>query len=99
MSNSLRKARCVVIAFNEDGNQIETCTVDRAALEQLRATSLVMPWSIEAHGGKLDDEFARKLGGASLLLLSTYQPALKPYIAVTQDRPDDEGDSRELESK
>ncbi|SAK79957.1 hypothetical protein AWB75_04903 [Caballeronia catudaia] len=80
------KPRCVVIAYNEDSNQIETCTVDREAIERLRTTSMTMPWSIDEHGGKLDDEFARKLGGASLLLLAVHQPALKPYITVTEDR-------------
>ncbi|AQG98477.1 hypothetical protein A9R05_06260 [Burkholderia sp. KK1] len=82
------KPRCVVIAYDEDNNQIETCTVDRAAIEHLRAASMVMPWSIAEHGGKLDDEFARKLGGASLLLLAIQQPALKSYIAVTKERED-----------
>lgn len=79
------KSRCVVIAYDEDNNQIETCTVDREAVESLRTASLVMPWPIADHGGKLDDEFARKLGGASLLLLAIQQPALRPYIEVTED--------------
>ncbi|SPB15694.1 hypothetical protein NOV72_02914 [Caballeronia novacaledonica] len=83
------KPRCVVIAYDENGHQIETFTVEREALERLRAGRLVMPWSIEDAGGTLDDEFARKLGGASLLLLATYQPTLKSCISVTQDRTGD----------
>ncbi|MDR5754340.1 MULTISPECIES: hypothetical protein [unclassified Caballeronia] len=79
------KPRCVVIAYDEHNDQIETRTVDREAIERLRTASMIMPWSIAEHGGKLGDEFARKLGGASLLLLAIQQPALKPYIAVTED--------------
>ena len=81
----MKKPRCVVIAYDEDNNAIETCTVDREAIEQVRKASMIMPWSIDEYGGKLDDEFARKLGGASLLLLAIQQPELKPLIAVTRD--------------
>lgn len=85
-----RKPRCVVVAYNEDTQEIETCTVDRAALQRLRESALVMPWSLEENGFRLDDEFARKLGGVALLLLATGQPELNSHIAVTRDERSDE---------
>ncbi|BCQ27292.1 hypothetical protein NK8_54810 (plasmid) [Caballeronia sp. NK8] len=77
--------RCVVIAYDEDNNAIETCTVSRETIESLRSASLVVPLSIDDEGGKADDEFARKLGAASLLLLAVHQPALASYITVTRN--------------
>jgi hypothetical protein len=78
-----RKPRCVVIEYDEDGNQLETYTVDRNFMVNMKARALVMPWPID-EAGKLDDEFARTLGGACLLLLAAHQPELKRHISVTQ---------------
>ena len=80
-----RPPRCVLIAYDEDGQQIETFTVDRAAVAALREKALVVPWSLEEQNFELDDEFARKLGGVVLLLLATSQPELSPYITVTRN--------------
>nr|WP_223961309.1 hypothetical protein [Burkholderia diffusa] len=76
------------MAYNEETQEIETCTVDRAAIQRLREQALIMPWSLEDNGFRLDDEFARKLGGAALLLLATGQPDLAPYITVTKAQSD-----------
>jgi hypothetical protein len=78
-----RNPRCVVIEYDEDGNQLETYTVDRNFMANVKSRALVMPWPID-EVGKLDDEFARKLGGTSLLLLAAHQPELKRLISVTQ---------------
>lgn len=83
-----KKPRCVVVAYNEETQEIETCTVDRAAIQALQDQALVMPWSLEDNGFQLDDEFARKLGGAALLLLATMQPDLAPYITITKAQSD-----------
>jgi hypothetical protein len=66
------------------GQQIETCTVDRSAVAALKQRALVMPWSLEDRSYALDDEFARQLGGAALLLLAIDQPELKQYVTVSQ---------------
>ena len=79
-----RAPRCVLIAYDEDGQQIETCTVDRAAIAALKEKALVVPWPLEERNFELDDEFARKLGGVVLLLLATAQPELSRYITVTR---------------
>ncbi|CAD6532484.1 hypothetical protein ACFQ3P_14795 [Paraburkholderia sabiae] len=81
---SKRGPRCVLITYDEDGQQIQTCTVDRDAAAALRQRALVMPWSLEERSFSLDDEFARQLGGAVLLLLAIDQPELKQYVTVTQ---------------
>lgn len=41
--------------------------------------------SITDQGNQLDDEFARTLGLASLLLLALGQPSLSPLITATQN--------------
>ncbi len=82
-----RGPRCVLITYDEDEQQIETCTVDRGAISALKERALVVPWPLEARSFKLDDEFARRLGGAALLLLATTQPELRKYVTVTQEQP------------
>ncbi|WP_322107356.1 hypothetical protein [Paraburkholderia sp. J41] len=77
------KARCVIVAYNEDGEEVQTCTVDRAAVEKLMANALSVNWPLQEYGGKFDDEFARRIGGTALHLLAAYQPALKEHLAVT----------------
>lgn len=80
-----RGPRCVLVTYDEEGQQIETCTVDREAVSALKERALVVPWPLEARSFTLDDEFARRLGGTVLLLLATTQPELKKYITVTQE--------------
>ena len=82
-----RGPRCVLITYDEEGQQIETCTVDRDAVAALKDRALVVPWPLEARSFRLDDEFARRLGGTALFLLATTQPELKDFIAVTQESP------------
>ncbi|PCE30168.1 hypothetical protein [Burkholderia ubonensis] len=75
-----------IITYDVGGRQIETCTISRDAVEQLRRDAFVMPRTLADFGGALDDEFARKLGRAALLLLATAQPELETHIAVTKDQ-------------
>lgn len=62
---SKRGPRCVLITYDEEGQQIETCTVDRDMVAALKERALVMPWSLEDRLFTLDDEFAGQLGGLS----------------------------------
>ena len=60
-------------------------------------SALVMPWPLADEDFKLDDEFARKVGGLVFKLLATHQSELKPYISVTPhpdslDRPNASSD-------
>lgn len=80
-----RMPRCVLISYDEDGQQIETFTVDRSAVAALKRKALVVPWPLDDVGFQLDDEFARRLGGVALLLLATHQPELSRYVTVTRD--------------
>ncbi|MFC0692243.1 hypothetical protein [Paraburkholderia humisilvae] len=79
----------MLITYNEEGQRIETCTVDRHSVSALKESALVMPWSLESRSFALDDEFARQLGGTALLLLAIDQPELEQYITVTQQRPEE----------
>lgn len=78
-----RPPRSVVIAYNEDEQALQICTIDRASLAKQTESALVMPWPLQDENFKLDDEFARKIGGLVFGLLAAHQPDLKPYISVT----------------
>lgn len=73
----------VVIAYDEDEQALQICTVDRASLEKQTESALVVPWPLQDENFKLDDEFARKLGGLVFGLLAAHQPNLKPHVSVT----------------
>lgn len=78
-----RPAKCVVIAYDEDEQALQVCTVFRDSLEKRIEASMVVPWPLADEDFKLDDEFARKVGGLVFGLLAAHQPELKPYISVT----------------
>jgi hypothetical protein len=78
-----RSPRCVLISYDEDEQAIQTCTVDRALVTELMQGALTIPWSLKDENFKLDDEFARRLGGVVFGLLSVHQPELKRYLNVT----------------
>jgi hypothetical protein len=85
-----KNAVCVLIAYDEDGQKITTCTVDRAAVLPMMNDALVMDWPLHDIGFKLDDEFARLIGGVAFKLLATRQQRLSPLITVTED-PESKG--------
>jgi hypothetical protein len=78
-----RPPRCVVIAYDEHEQSLNVCTIDRAALAKQMEAALVVPWPLEDENYKLDDEFAKKLGGLIFGLLAAHQPDLNAYISVT----------------
>jgi hypothetical protein len=80
-----KNAVCVLIAYDEEGQKITTCTVDRATVLPMMNNALVMDWPLHDIGFKLDDEFARLIGGVAFKLLATRQTRLTPLIAVTED--------------
>jgi hypothetical protein len=88
-----KNAVCVLIAYDEDGQKITTCTVDRASVLPMMNNALVMDWPLHDVGFKLDDEFARLIGGVAFKLLATRQPRLSPLIAVTEDPESGDGPS------
>jgi hypothetical protein len=80
-----RPPRCVVIAYDEDEQALKICTLYRDSLAKRLDAALVVPWPLEEVDFKLDDEFARKVGGVVFGLLAVHQPELKQYISVTPD--------------
>ena len=86
-----KNAVCVLIAYDEDGQKITTCTVDRAAVLPLMNQALVMDWPLQDIGFKLDDEFARLIGGVAFKLIATRQHLLGPLITVTEDPESKDG--------
>ena len=78
-----RSPRCVIVSYDEDEQAIQTCTVDRALVTKLMLAALTIPWPLKVENFKLDDEFARRLGGIVFGLLSVHQRELKQYVSVT----------------
>lgn len=78
-----RPPRCVVIAYDEVEQALQVFTLPRKSLSKRMEAALVMPWPLADEGCKLDDEFARKIGGLLFGLLAAHQPELQPYIRVT----------------
>ena len=78
-----RSPRCVLISYDEDEQAIQTCTVDRTLVTKLMQAALTIPWPLKDENFKLDNEFARRLGGVVFGLISVHQPELKQYINVT----------------
>jgi hypothetical protein len=58
-----------------------TLEVDRVIGVTQRLFPLELP--LADYGGDLDDEFARKFGGATLNLLALSNPELKPHLKFT----------------
>ncbi|TKC86951.1 hypothetical protein FAZ69_20230 [Trinickia terrae] len=78
-----RLPRCVVIAYDEEAQSLQICTMHRESLARRMDAAMVVPWPLADESFKLDDEFARKVGGLVFGLLAAHQPELKQYISVT----------------
>lgn len=78
-----RRARCVVIAYDEIEEALQVCTIHREPIARHIDAAMVIPWALADEEFKLDDEFARKVGGLVFNLLAVHQPDLKQYISVT----------------
>ncbi|MGN6082660.1 hypothetical protein [Trinickia sp.] len=84
MTNTAQRTpRCIVIAYDEDAQALNVCTVNRQPLSKMIDAAMVVPWPLEDENFRLDDEFARKIGGLVFNLLAVHQPDLKQYISVT----------------
>ncbi len=80
-----RQSRCVVIAYDEDAQAIEICTLLKDSLASRMERALRVPFPLEEMGFDLNDEQARIVGGVAFKLLATYQTELGPYVHVTPD--------------
>lgn len=73
----------MVIAYDEGEQALQVCTIHREPIARRIESAMVVPWPLADEEFKLDDEFARKIGGLIFNLLAVHQPELKPYINVT----------------
>ncbi|SMG60036.1 hypothetical protein [Paraburkholderia susongensis] len=82
MANHSEK-RCVVVMWSEEKQALVSYTLD--VRKVLAVTDRLFPLELPVadYNHALDDEFARKFGGATLNLLALSNPDLKPYIKVT----------------
>ncbi|WP_156992072.1 hypothetical protein [Paraburkholderia oxyphila] len=83
MANHPEK-RCVVVMWSEEKQAVVSYTLDEEKV--LAVTSRLFPLELPVadYNDTLDDEFARRFGGATLNLLALSNPGLKPFIKVTQ---------------
>jgi hypothetical protein len=79
-----RTPSSVVIRYDEERKMLICNTVPEEQLRPLCAGKLDIPVLLEDFDCKIDDEFARRFGGAVLSLLSAYKPGLAPFISVTE---------------
>jgi len=79
--------RCVVVMWSEEKRALVSYSLDVQKVLAIteRLFPLELPLADYVH--TLDDEFARRFGGATLNLLAITNPELKPYIKITQ-QPD-----------
>ena len=82
---SKRPPRCVVIAYDEDEQALQICTIHREPIARRIESAMVVPWPLADENFWLVDEFARKVGGIVFNLLAVHQPELKQFISVTRD--------------
>lgn len=79
----------VVLTYLEDRQEFALQAIDRARLAPAVAGTLEMPVLMDEHEFRLDDAFARRLGGAMLSLIALGQPDIRQYMSITQDPIDE----------
>ncbi|HEX7910966.1 MAG TPA: hypothetical protein VF534_23150 [Paraburkholderia sp.] len=82
--------RSVVLNYDQDSQRLNAQFVDPAKLARLLAGTFTVPILLDDFDFRLDDEFARRLGGAMLNAIALGQPEIKQYMTVAQepiDRP------------
>ncbi|MBN3846464.1 hypothetical protein G3N58_06400 [Paraburkholderia sp. Ac-20342] len=82
MANHPNK-RCVVVMWSEEKQALISYTLDVEKILAVTQRLFPMELPLADYGYSLDDEFARRFGGATLNLLALSNPDLKPHIKVT----------------
>lgn len=86
-----KRPNCVVTLYDEEAKTICTFNVSRAAIADVlaKATSFDVP--LADFDYRVDDEFARKVGAMSLLLLAGRSEFLKNHLSITTEESGDSG--------
>lgn len=75
----------MVLTYLEDRQEFAVQAVDRAKLAPVVDGTLKVPILMDEHNFRLDDAFARRLGGGMLSLIALGQPDIKQYMNFTLD--------------
>ncbi|WP_156967274.1 hypothetical protein [Paraburkholderia ferrariae] len=76
--------RCVVVMWSEEKQALISYTLDVEKVAAVTSRMFPLELPIADYNNSLDDEFARRFGGATLNLLALSNPELKPHIKFTQ---------------
>ncbi|SAL34388.1 hypothetical protein AWB65_02368 [Caballeronia humi] len=79
-----RTPSSVVVRYDDARKMLICNTVADDQIQPLCAGKLDIPVLLDDFDYQIDDEFARRFGGAVLSLLANYQPELKPFISFTE---------------
>jgi hypothetical protein len=93
MSGVLMEAKrptCVITLYDEETKTISYRQVAQAAVADAIADSTPFEVPLADFGYRLDDDFARRMGGMILLILAGRSPFLKDHLAITTNEAPDE---------
>ncbi|MBC8731604.1 hypothetical protein [Paraburkholderia sp. UCT2] len=75
--------RCVVVMWSEEKQALVSYTLDVEKVLAVTTRQFPLELPVADYNNTLDDEFARRFGGATLNLLALSNPELRPFIKIT----------------
>lgn len=84
-----KRPTCVITLYDEETQTISHHHVAQSAVAAAIGKSTRFDVPLADYGHKVDDEFARKLGGMILLILAGRSPSLKKQLAITTNTSGD----------
>ncbi|WLE59261.1 hypothetical protein GIY62_00710 [Burkholderia plantarii] len=81
----VKRPTCVITLYHEDTMTVSNYHVPAGAVADLIAKSGSFDVPLADFGYKIDDEFARRLGGTIMLTLAGRSPFLRDHLALSTD--------------
>lgn len=78
-----KRPTCVITLYDEETKTISYRQVAQSAVADAIANSTPFEVPLEDFGYRLDDDFARRMGGMILMILAGRSPFLKDHLAIT----------------
>ncbi|MBC8724667.1 hypothetical protein [Paraburkholderia sp. 31.1] len=75
--------RCVVVMWSEEKQALVSYTLEVEKVLAVTTRQFPLELPVADYNNTLDDEFARRFGGATLNLLALSNPELRPFIKIT----------------
>ncbi|MGF6851893.1 hypothetical protein [Paraburkholderia sp. CI3] len=75
--------RCVVVMWSEEKQALVSYTLDVEKVLAVTTRQFPLELPVADYNNTLDDEFARRFGGATLNLLALSNPELRPFLKIT----------------